>query len=160
MAKNNNKTTNTQYVPLRLEHEMVSFADKFPIYKKDNLSDKVKSSISCFQALLTITRKELSLIFSKEEFMYFISVFEDSLAKDIATATNYKNLLINTIQESFLQSSIDSNFDIKSRDVLKKIEQLTEFSSFALMYSVLDYIKNYSEMDIDNVYLSNYFSPV
>ncbi|WP_026883698.1 hypothetical protein [Clostridium akagii] len=147
-----------QYKPARIEEKLIKFVDDYVI--GSNYTEKLEFILEDFSSLLELTRRELSLIFSENEFLFFINVLDTDFVKEFEMNSNYKQILTSKVQDALVNFNFAENFNIDNNIILGKIEKISTFSAYTLIYIVFKYNKLYADSDINNTYFKMYFYSV
>lgn len=108
----------------------------------DNTKDQVDHIIVWFEHCLSETKKELANVFTYEEINFLIS---SHTSIEYSLGYSIKQLLkINMYDEYNYPYFTDYTENVNYDDFMNKLEGLTEFQTFVLIYMVIEFMDNHT----------------
>lgn len=130
-------------------------------FKTDNknaaLNNKLEFIIEAITVLINKTKKELKDMFSVEEALLLVISIKD--VKQNFEITQ-KALLLKSVWDAIVVLDLDKKYNIDKTKFLKKLEGLTEFQCFVVIYMCYEYWSQIqdTECDVHHKILKNTFN--
>lgn len=137
---------------IEINKETTDILDGFHFWPTVSLScEKIEHIVSVFKTLLREGMKELINIFTNDEIIFLLN---GVTSLDMITEYSIKNLLVTHVADQFRYESLVislNNLDVSYEALMIKVNELTEFQSYCLLYSLNRFLDIHPSSTFDEI---------
>lgn len=117
------------------------------IFEDTPFSYKVEQMVNALSTMKERTLMELSDVFVLNECLLIVNIFSDYI-HNTSTVSN-KLVLMSNIEESIKFKCVDLKWDVDGNVLLDKISKLTEFQSYVIIMSALQFWEDSNKKEVN-----------